>query len=133
MGLDMYLNGKKYLFTDWKDQSKNQTEDGFRVCEKTLELGYWRKHPNLHGYIVKTFADGVDECQEIGLSSENLKQIMQAIKDRDLPETSGFFFGRSYGTDEEANEDLAILEKALAWLDAKVDRESRSVVYRASW
>src|ERR1700683_3641911 len=26
-------------------------EDGFRLRSKTVELGYWRKHPNLHGYI----------------------------------------------------------------------------------
>jgi hypothetical protein len=56
MGLDMYLTGEKFLMT------RNLEEDGFRLRSKTLELGYWRKHPNLHGYIVQTFADGTDEC-----------------------------------------------------------------------
>lgn len=59
MGLDMYLSGRKYL-----RYGNDQIEDGFRVEEKIVRLGYWRKHPNLHGYIVKTFADDVDECQQ---------------------------------------------------------------------
>jgi hypothetical protein len=31
--------------------------------DRDREVGYWRKHPDLHGYIVETFADGVDACQ----------------------------------------------------------------------
>lgn len=29
MGLDMYLNGNKYLMTDWQTPANNRTEDGF--------------------------------------------------------------------------------------------------------
>ena len=63
MGLDMYLKGNKFYWTNWREPEKNLTEEGFKLTEKTLELGYWRKHPNLHGYIVKTFAEGVDELR----------------------------------------------------------------------
>jgi len=59
MGLDMFLHGEKYF---WGHNGKRPKEDGFEVKEHILELGYWRKHPNLHGYIVQTFADGKDEC-----------------------------------------------------------------------
>ena len=53
MGLDMYLEGTK-LWTSAKDSSEK--EDGFLLRKKILKLAYWRKHPDLHGYIVKTFA-----------------------------------------------------------------------------
>lgn len=133
MGLDMYLNGNKFFWTDWQNPENNPTEDGFKLKERVLELGYWRKHPNLHGFIVKTFAEGKDECQDIELNSEDLDIIMEAIRNRSLPETTGFFFGKSYGTDEEAAEDLEILEAAKVWVSHKEKNVYRSVIYRASW
>lgn len=127
----MYLQGKKFLFTDWENPENNLHEDGFRVREKTLELGYWRKHPNLHGYIVNTFNEGDDNCEPIDLSVEDLQKIIAAIKAKELPETTGFFFGASDGSEDE--ESIETLEKALAWLETKESRVSRSVEYRASW
>lgn len=133
MGLDMYLYGSKFFWTDWENDANNRKEDGFRISDLNLGLGYWRKHPNLHGYIVKTFAEGKDECQKIHLSREGILNIIQAVKDRNLPHTEGFFFGKSYGTDEEAAEDIATFDKAIAWLDTKEKGVSREVIYRASW
>ena len=158
MGLDMYLTGRAHLWTDWQDDTKNAKRDGFRISNVELELGYWRKHPNLHGYIVATFADGKDECQEIPLTAENLVAIIEAVKNKELPETSGFFFGHSDGSEDE--ETIETLQAALAWLkgvparqhikeeitlgggivahvidlgEVKETKESREVVYRASW
>jgi hypothetical protein len=130
MGLDMYLEGRKFLFgaTDPKD---NPTEDGFRVTHKTLRLGYWRKHPNLHGYIVKMFAGGQDECQDIPLDEDALQKLLCAVKDKALPHTEGFFFGASDGSEQD--EDVKILTGALEWLRARPKGEARDVVYRASW
>lgn len=153
MGLDMYLKGEKFF---WNDDRK---EDGITVRTLRVELGYWRKHPNLHGYIVKQFADGVDECQEIELSSENIRNIIAAIEEKRLPHTEGFFFGQSGG--DEANRDIEIFEHALEWLEynkqekpelktpeplansgfvisalkvpKKMPSESRYVIYQASW
>jgi hypothetical protein len=133
MGLDMYLEGRKFIWASGSKPEDRPMEDGFEVKERTLRLGYWRKHPNLHGYIVEEFANGEDNCQEIDLDADALRKIMDAIKARNLPETTGFFFGKSYGTDEEANEDLGILQKALDWLETKEPQISRDVVYRASW
>jgi hypothetical protein len=133
MGLDMYLDGEKFLWTNWENPSANPKEDGFDIKTKTLRIGYWRKHPNLHGFIVETFAEGKDECQEIGLSAEDIYTIMNAIKDGSLPHTTGFFFGKSEGTAEEAAEDLEIFSSALSWLETKEQGVSRSIIYRASW
>lgn len=116
MGLDMYLTGKKFYWTNWQDASANKTEDGFEVRDMSLQLGYWRKHPNLHGFIVNTFAGGKDECQEIPLSFDDLQTIIDAVKSQSLPATEGFFFGKSEDSEEQRLEDVKILEDAKAWL-----------------
>lgn len=131
MGLDMYLYGEKYFFTNWANPEENQTEDGFKVKEKKLEIGYWRKHPNLHGYIVNNFNDGVDNCDPIEMNEACLRQTIEAIKSKSLPVTSGFFFGVSDEDDDAPS--IEILEKALNWLTTKETNVSRSVIYKASW
>lgn len=133
MGLDMYLIGEKFHWTDWETPEDNAMEDGFKITETRIQLGYWRKHPNLHGFIVQTFAGGKDECQNINLNADNIRQILQAIAERRLPQTSGFFFGKSDGSDEEIATDTAVFEKALAWLEEKQKMRSKSIIYRASW
>jgi len=81
MGLDMHLTGEKYQWTDYNNPENNPMEDGFRVKSRQLELGYWRKHPNLHGYIVQEFAGGVDECQSSDSDDQNsVEQLEAAIK-----------------------------------------------------
>ena len=73
MGLDMYLEGHKFhssYYLNGYPKPKPTCPDGFEIKSTTLDLGYWRKHPNLHGYIVNTYAEGKDECQEIYLDAE---------------------------------------------------------------
>jgi hypothetical protein len=135
MGLDMYLNGRKFLWRNYQNPAVNPMEDGFELKERILELGYWRKHPNLHGFIVNEFADGIDECQEIHLSREDLVKTLGAVEADELPHTEGFFFGESLPEDREPT--IEILTKAIAWLDAGPKEyggePTRSVIYRASW
>ena len=125
MGLDMYLHGEKFFWSDYQNPENELKEDGFRLSTKILDLGYWRKHPNLHGYIVQNFADGEDNCEKIELSEDDLKQIIEAIEKDALPSTQGFFFGQSYRPGEkdeyssyEAQKegDLKIFNAALAWV-----------------
>jgi hypothetical protein len=130
MGLDMYLYGRKYIPSDWKNPENNIMEDGFRVVEKKLDIGYWRKHPNLHGYIVDTFADGRDDCQEIELSVEDVHRIIDAITKRKLPDTEGFFFGTSSDDEDDIEGDIVILKRALEWA---ISGEFNTLVYQASW
>jgi hypothetical protein len=143
MGLDMYLEGRKYLLGK-APKFERTKEDGFPLKEKILELGYWRKEPNLHGYIVQTFADGKDECQDIELSVEDLAKIREAVRNRELIPTSGFFFGQSCDPNSEdpqerewalqfEKETVEILDKAVEWVSQREEGEMRWVVYRASW
>lgn len=129
----MYLEGHKYVRAPYNEPEKQLKEDGFPVSKTILELGYWRKHPNLHGYIVNTFASGVDNCEAIFLNRDDLLQIITAIETNQLPQTTGFFFGES-----DPSRDLPtieILRKAINWLDSKPDNplEVRMVYYQASW
>jgi hypothetical protein len=133
MGLDMYLIGDRFNWTDWKkpEGQRRPMVDGYEVSTQKLDLGYWRKHPDLHGYIVNTFANGKDECQEIDLSEKNLLNIIEAIKENKLPKTTGFFFGESDGT--EKNKSILIIEKAIEWLKKEEPNVAKSISYRASW
>jgi hypothetical protein len=128
MGLDMYLEGEKY-FSLLKGGVFSQ-ERG-RKKKEIYELAYWRKHPNLHGYIVQNFADGKDECQRIWLSKDDIQTIIKAIQEENLPITTGFFFGESDGREKE--EDLVIFNEALQWIEAKEEGVDRSIYYQASW
>lgn len=119
MGLDMYLTGRK--------KGEKRDEEG-EFPTSGEDLGYWRKHPDLHGYIVKTFAGGVDECQDIPLSAVDLHKVLEAVKTDALPSTKGFFFGQSNGPNDQ--ETSAKIAKAITWLSSNDDRV---VFYRASW
>jgi hypothetical protein len=116
MGLDMNLYGRKWYWSTWGDEPERK-EDGFKVRNVELDLGYWRKHPDLHGFIVKEFAGGKDDCQEIELSLDKLHAIVRAVKDKRLPKTSGFFFGESDNDAKQIASDVAVLEKAIDWLE----------------
>jgi hypothetical protein len=130
VGLDMFLYGTKY------DMARERPkEDGFQLVEQKLELCYWRKHPDLHGYIVQTFAGGKDECQDIPLSANDLRKILEASESDQLPHTEGFFFGDSRPEDKADTKEQ--LSKAIAWLEderaALKEGKIRSAYYRASW
>lgn len=138
MGLDMYLEGRKYLRNS-HDPEKALMEDGYPIKETVLDIGYWRKHPDLHGYIVETFADGDDNCEPVELSSDDLVNILNAIKTDQLVKTSGFFFGNSPTVDEGErytaikSRSIAIITNALDWLNREDSDSYKYVVYRASW
>ena len=121
MGLDMYIR--------IDDPTYDEDAVPFDYAKyKSYELAYWRKHPNLHGFIVQTFADGADECQNIPLDAVKVETILAASEADDLPETEGFFFGSSQP--EHKADTKEQLLKVLAWLKAN---PGKAIYYRASW
>lgn len=96
------------------------------------ELAYWRKHPNLQGFMEdlwhKKGCPGKPEepnslgmsdfnCVPVELDHEDLDNLEKAILSKDLPETCGFFFGGD--SDEYYKEnDLEFIRKAREALDA---------------
>ena len=82
MGLDMYLTGVKTHRRypqdecDWSpDTDIRPKMDSFPVSTSKIDVGYWRKHADLHGYIVSTFGGGVGGCRGIGLSDKGCTRI----------------------------------------------------------
>jgi len=145
MGLDMYLRGDKFISnwdTSQRDEDgmplevKRPNIDGFEVTSYVLDLGYWRKFAPLHHFIVKVFADGVDECQEIHLSADDLRRIAAALRDDNLPDNEdcgGFFFGNPEFWDAdraEGKKHAETFDKAADWLESN---SWNSVIYQASW
>ena len=63
------------------------------------EIAYWRKHPNLQGWMenlwIEKGAQGGTEfnCVELELTLEDIDRLEQDIRDELLPSTQGFFFG----------------------------------------
>lgn len=154
MGLDMYLYGEKTVSSEI--DANPVMEDGFIVENKTLALGYWRKHANLHGFIIKEFADGNDDCSRIWLGQKDLEKIIDTLKSDGMFEerVEGFFFGKSYfpgesdeyfSYDKQKERDISIFTKALEWVrnaapgvgkwgdDDFKWPEGRGVYYQASW
>lgn len=122
MGLDMYAYSTK---------AKPTTEVDFSTKNFELDdLHYWRKHPNLHGWMQNLYdmkggtSDSFNgDC--VVLDSEDLDNLEQDIKDGNLPDTSGFFFGNSSG--DEDNDDLEFVEKAREAINGG------KTVYYTSW
>ena len=127
MGLDMYLTGVMHF-----DHKCRPQRGPLTVKAMVIDLGYWRKHPNLHGYIVQNFGDGKDNCEDIRLEPDNIRQILEANEKDELPETTGFFFGKSMPEDKE--DTRRIFTQALAWYEQEEeDVFWKEVIYRASW
>ena len=141
MGLDMYLSGKRFFTFDRTDTD----DEGYTISEIVVKLGYWRKHANLHGWLVETFGpkddqgNAVDNCEEIELSLDDLKKCLEVVKDPSkMPKTTGFFFGESDNDAEQIKDDTEMFSKAIAFLTSPAVTGNdkgvwRSVSYRASW
>jgi hypothetical protein len=147
MGLDMYLNAERYLWSH-VDVDTTLSEnigqlvglpaDG-RIKTITVEAGYWRKANQIHNWFVANVQEGKDECQESHVSREQLKElreVCQKVLDNNelaeqlLPTKEGFFFG---GKDydqwyfDDLKETIEVIDIALAM------PEQWDFNYRSSW
>ena len=158
MGLDMYLYARKYdSCGSWKDdyQEKKvgfypeelkkfeESVDKRSVLSKITEykIGYWRKANAIHKWFVDNCGEGIDECQPIYVSLDDIKNLRNhcdvVLKDHSkteelLPTESGFFFGTTdydgwYYQDLEYTRDL--LQKIL---DSDLSKDY-DFIYQASW
>jgi hypothetical protein len=88
MGLDMYLTKHSYV-KNWEhmNESERHTVTVKKGDEEILdikpervsyiieEVAYWRKFNALHGWFVNNLADGVDNCQQVFVSEDNLEEL----------------------------------------------------------
>jgi hypothetical protein len=110
MGLDMYA------YTTTADiPAVDFDEPG-----DAAQLFYWRKHPNLHGwmealYRAKGGSDQDFDLNPVRLEPADLDALEAAVKTDKLPFNTGFFFGES--RPEHKQDDLAFIQKARAALN----------------
>ena len=135
MGLDMYartLDERPPKPVDFHDSEEAAAK------WRGEDLHYWRKHPNLHGWMETLYfnkggkgIDGMDgaatfNCTPVVLDSEDLDRLEEAINERRLPHTGGFFFGES--RPEDAADDREFIAKARAAIAA-----GKTVYYDSWW
>lgn len=155
MGLDMYLNAKRYISKHFNEgdaavaaaiqkqfpelAGKVGRWDNNPVKEVTIEAGYWRKANQIHKWFVENVQEGEDDCRPYYVGREDLEKLralcQQVLDFRHLavdklPPQEGFFFGSTdvdeyYWQDLEAT--IQIIDECLA-LPKEWDFE-----YRASW
>ena len=105
MGLDMYLNAKRYV---WNSDEELATALGKvfpefankRVQQIVCQAIYWRKANAIHKWFVDNVQGGEDKCRPHWVSRKQLEElrdlVLEVLKTKDaslLPPTSGFFFG----------------------------------------
>jgi hypothetical protein len=131
MGLDMYAYAAK------KENELREYYDGYNydtdssTVPKPRELAYWRKHPNLHGWMHKLWNEkghaGDFNGDELELTAEDLDRLEHVVEKGKLPSTQGFFFGND-ANDHYKAQDLKFIQDARTELIAGM-----KVFYNSSW
>jgi len=122
MGLDMYAyRVKRGMITEQVD---------FEIPDGD-ELHYWRKHPDLHGWMENLYhekggKEHIFNCVNVQLTEDDLDRLEVDIKNDALPFTEGFFFGKSESEGRE--DDLEFIRKA-----REVISEGDDVYYTSWW
>ena len=155
MGLDMYLEAHHESYKSkynkegmcvYPDELKTFLDDVDLPFESSITkycIGYWRKANAIHAWFIKNCADGVDECQPINVSLDDLVKLQHTCKrvladpklaKEELPVSEGFFFG-STEYDEYYRDTVAytcgVLDKAIKLIHDHGDQYR--IVYQASW
>jgi len=124
MGLDQYA----YIANKVNNETNSSTE-----------LAYWRKHPNLHGWMERLwnekgcpgleagFNDIMFNGIELELTFDDVVKLEEDIKNNKLPETTGFFFGNNSDEYYKA-QDLEFVYEAKSRLFL-----GQKVFYSSSW
>lgn len=122
MGLDMFAYAVSAEDVGTKQTDITRPEE----CE---ELFYWRKHPNLHGWMEDLYRRKggnaeVFNCKTVRIDADDLDELERDM--HQLPHTEGFFFGQS--TPEDTERDKEFIAKARAAL-----AEGKAVIYDSWW
>lgn len=145
MGLDQYAYvaaraNQQHEFYEgciWDETLKESVNPN---VEKPREIAYWRKHPNLQGWMERLWEqkgryagpggaspDVSFNGIELELTWNDLDALEQDILNNQLPHTEGFFFG-SPADEYYRQRDLEFIKKARAELFVGL-----RVFYNSSW
>ena len=139
MGLDQYATARKgeptkvqnkFTVTLEDGSEKEEVEDYYEY-EESRELAYWRKHPNLQGWMQELYhekgGEGEFNCVDVELTLEDLDALEQSLDEEALPDTVGFFFGAN-SDDHYAEQDREFIREARAAI-----KQGYTVVYNSWW
>ena len=140
MGLDMYAYvaaraGQQDEFYEGAEYDADSGEFVNPAVNKPRQICYWRKHPNLHGWMERLWnqRNGGDNDAnnfngiELELTAEDLDNLEYDVQNDRLPATSGFFFGDG-ADDYYKPSDLKFIQEARAELFFGL-----KVFYNSSW
>lgn len=141
MGLDQYayVAAKKGQHEEWwEGASLDETKKDFvnPKIPRPREIAYWRKHPNLQGWMEDLWRQKGCESDapgdsfngvELELTWEDLVELEQDVLNGYLPSTQGFFFGDD-SDDYYKEQDLKFIREAKAELIVGL-----RVFYNSSW
>lgn len=126
MGLDMYV--RTYKPDEVEDVNGLAAP---KADARGDEIQYWRKHHDLHGWMEALYRSkgGTDEfnCVYVELTLADLDALETDIKERRLPETTGFFFGNNPPDADSDEADLEFIARA------RSEIESGLRVFYSSW
>jgi hypothetical protein len=146
VGLDQYAYvaaraGQREEYWDGAELDQFGKSVNTKVSEPR-ELAYWRKHPNLQGWMESLWKHKMHQANrdieesewgssfngvELELDAADIDALERAVKKRQLPKTSGFFFGDE--KDQHYYEhDLEFIRQARAELFMGL-----KVFYNSSW
>jgi hypothetical protein len=146
VGLDQYAYvaaraGQRAEYWDGAELDQYGKAVNTKVSEPR-ELAYWRKHPNLQGWMESLWKKKMHEANkelpesewdssfngiELELTAEDLDALERAVKKHQLPKTSGFFFGND-SDQHYYQHDLEFIKNARAELFMGL-----KVFYNSSW
>lgn len=139
MGLDMYAYATKHKPAREVDfDTPRDIEEAWEVVRASdykadsPEFFYWRKHPNLHGWMHRLYEEKGGQSEH-GFNGDNLVltladlvRLEADVLTNSLPSTSGFFFGES--TREDFEDDMEFIKLAREKI-----AEGKTVYYTSSW
>ena len=153
MGLDMYLERKRYLSKEQRKKLKCEGLDVSKVNELIEDVMYWRKANAIHKWFVDNVQDGTDDCKEYWVDPEKLKELYDIVcevleakvkpgkltmvkghevAESKLPTTQGCFFGTEE-YDEYYYQDLENTKKGLEELFSDENWGRFDYYYQSSW
>ena len=146
MGLDMYLYAKQYVpQKNWTRDSEPITNPIFEAINDLLDnnlpkpdfggmyveqqVAYWRKANAIHGWFVRELADGVDECQDIYVSRDNLTKLrdlcVQVLANRSQATPAQ---ERTRIIDGDTTDEMSVVNNIMADIQAEAQKRSATTI-----
>jgi hypothetical protein len=102
-----------------------------KTVARPREIAYWRKHPGLHGWFKAEWEsegnEGSFNGDELEITWDMLERLEYDVRNGELPQTKGFFFGNPADA-EYYNDDLEFIKNARTELFMGL-----KVFYNSSW